>query len=43
VLWVKLPDTVAVVPEAVFVNLKGSFRVPGCWETEERLVGLTDL
>jgi SRSO17 transposase len=21
----------------------GSFRVPGCWETEERLVGLTDL
>jgi hypothetical protein len=28
---------------AVNPNSKGSFRVLGCWATEERLVGLKDL
>ena len=43
-----LADYAVAVPIEVFtansrLNLEGSFRVSGCWETEERLVGLKDL
>src|SRR3954471_14441520 len=36
----KLYERTSVI---ITTNLSGSFRDPGCWETEERLVGLTDL